>query len=83
MKKDHNFQRKDETDADTDITPAEEFNTIERRMLENTDNIGNESLLVHFYKNKIEDKKNENLIKQSSHRSHKSSVPLKSRDGNI
>lgn len=49
---------REDIDLDTDITPAEELNSTDRRrMMEKAENIGNDSLLISFYKKKIEDGK--------------------------
>jgi len=87
----------DDIDWDTDITPAEEMNTLDRlHMIEKTENLNNESLLISFYKNKIVDKqahvnppkknaKINNYSKQSlTHNyTHRASGPLKTRDENV
>lgn len=80
----HNTKR-DDDEWDTDITPAEELNSIDKeRMMYNAENIGNESLLVNFYKKKLEDQKNEsskNTI-EAHNFTHRASGPLKARDEN-
>lgn len=89
---------REDIDADTDITPADELNSTERRkMLQNAENIGNDSLMINFYKKKLEDKnsaefktkkqfsKLQDQVKhhKSQNYSHRGSGPLKTRDDNI
>lgn len=88
---------REDVDLDTDITPAEELNSTDRRrMIEKAENIGNDSLLVSFYKKKIEDRQHEQLMSHhmSKHQesprqrhnqnyTHRTSAPLKPRDENV
>lgn len=79
---DHDTSYREDVDLDTDITPAEELNSADRRrMVEKAENIGNDSLLISFYKKKIEDNKHKKVQEQSY--THRTSAPLKPRDENI
>lgn len=67
------------------MTPAEELDSTDRqRMVQNAENIGNESLLINFYKKKLDDQKNDVSSKhtESQNITHRVSAPLKARDEN-
>lgn len=85
MLKDPEVTRRDEIDLDTDITPAEELDsTDKRKMVENVENIGNDSLLINFYKKKLENKQKEICSDKRQYQNYtdRASVPLKTKDQN-
>lgn len=70
---------------DTDISPADELNTSDHlRMIQNAENIGNDSLLINFYKKKLEDQQISDKLsqRQLQNYTHRESAPLKERDEN-
>lgn len=85
MMNDPKITRRDDIDLDTDIIPAEELDSSEKKkMVENVENIGNDTLLINFYKNKVEDQQKENSPDRKHYQNYteRTSVPLKTRDLN-
>jgi hypothetical protein len=76
---------REDIEYDTDITPADELNSSDhRKMIQSSENIGNNSLLINFYKKKLEDQQASEKLsqRQSQNYTHRESAPLKARDEN-
>lgn len=88
---------REECENDTDIDPPEELSNTERQvMVEKAKNIGNDSLLISFYKKKLDDNHtSKKLMKYGSkmkepqkpqpkkNYTHRTSGPLRQRDVNV
>jgi hypothetical protein len=75
---------REDIEYDTDITPADELNTSDRRkMMQNSENISNDNLLINFYKKKLNDRQNTETSQRTAHNySQREAAPMKPRDEN-
>jgi hypothetical protein len=76
---------REDIEYDTDITPADELNTTDRRkMMQNSENISNDNLLINFYKKKLNDRQNtETSQRPGQNYSQRETGPTKPRNEHL